>query len=136
MKNLTKSFLLFFTIFSSVIFLNCTVTSPDYTQYRSGLKSQIQDMINVLNAGHYKKFMSNYVSPTYTSSMGGVDAALLRFDNSKQQALYKALTVARNTEPLYEQNSKTMTYLSSTLSRPVVFKLQNGKWYLTEDWFQ
>lgn len=136
MKNLTKSVLLFITIFTALNFLNCSGTSPDYTKYQSRLKIQIQDMMNVLNAGHYKEFMSDYVSPTYISSMGGVDAAMLNFDNSKQQALYKALTIARNTEPLYEENSKTMTYISTTLSRPIVFKLQNGKWYLTEDLFR
>ena len=136
MKQSSKLSLLFITVFSSVIIFNCTGTSPEYNKYQSSLKTQIQTMINVLNAGHYNEFMSNYVSPTYISSMGGVDAALLSFDNSKQQALNKALTIARDTEPLYEANSNVMTYISTALPRPVVFKLQNGKWYLTDDLFR
>ncbi|MDQ3193736.1 MAG: hypothetical protein M3P82_01925 [Bacteroidota bacterium] len=135
MKQPVRSFLLFITILSSVIFSNCTGTSPEYSRYQSLLKNQIQEMANVLNAGHYKEFMTNYVSPSYISTMGGVDAALLNFDNSKQQSLYRALNAARNIEPLYEANSKTMTYISSDLSRPIVFRLQGGKWYLTDDMF-
>ena len=136
MKQTTRLLLLLTSIFSAAILYSCSGTSPEYTGYSDQLKDQIQAMKTVLNAGHYKEFMSNYVSPAYISSQGGVDAALLKFDNSKQQALYKALTVARNVTPLYNSSGKTMTYSTTTLPMPIVFKMEGSKWYLTSDWFQ
>ncbi len=136
MKNTTRSFLLSATLLLSTILFSCGGASPDYMVYQNKVNSQMLDMINVLNAGHYNQFLSSYASPAYINSMGGVDKALLQFGNARQQALYKALKSAANITPLYDDKAKTLTYISTNLPKPVTFKLVNGTWYLTDDWFK
>lgn len=110
-------------------------TSPELSNYKSELKIQIQDMTNMLFGGNYSQFMSTYVDPSYINSEGGVDAAMLEFSNAEQQMLYKDLKVAKNISPLYNASSKQLTYVNELMSKPIAFKLKNGKWYMEGDWF-
>ncbi|MBS1517828.1 MAG: hypothetical protein JSS91_07055 [Bacteroidetes bacterium] len=123
------------TLFS-VICISCSGASPELVQYRSELKDQMQEMINVLNGAHYTEFMENYVEPSYITKAGGLDQAMLQFGNTKQNQIRKALQAARNIEPLFNQNKKVMTYVGNALPIPLTFKQISGKWYLTGDWFE
>lgn len=137
MKFQKKIFSLTFILsFSIAILYSCSGTSPEYRTYENALKLQIQEMTNVLNAAHYNEFMSKYVDPAYVAKEGGVDQALLQFDNKKQQRLYSDLKLARNTSPLYDDKTREMTYISESLSKAITFKLVDGKWYMTGDWFR
>lgn len=118
------------------IIYGCSGVSPDYRKYQDQLRIQIREMSNTLDAGHNAEFLSKYADPSYIKSMGGVDAALLQFSNKRQQALYTALKVARNVEPLYNEKSKTMTYITDGMPQPVTFKMVDNQWYLTSDWFR
>ncbi len=131
-----KQLLFLISVFAISLLAGCSGTSPEYSSYQNNLKIQIREMENVLNAGHYREFLSTYVDPGYINSVGGVDAALLQFGNARQQAVHGALRVARNMMPLYNDKSKTMTYTSTSLPLPVVFKQQGGKWYLQSDYFK
>jgi hypothetical protein len=114
----------------------CSGTSPEYSQYRSDLKYQMQDMINVLNAGHNTEFMEKYVDPSYVQKMGGINKALIPFSADRARALQSALRVAKNVEPTYEPGGKQMSYFSDNLIVPIVFKQKSGKWYLQDDWLK
>lgn len=121
----------------SIIFYSCSGSvSPDYRTYENLLKNQMQTMRNVLNGAHYNQFVSQYVDPSYVSRVGGVDKVLLQFGSRQQTQMYNALSVARNISPLYNESKKEMTYVSEALINPLVFKLINGKWYLSGDWFK
>jgi len=121
----------------SISFLyGCSGASPEYRTYETLLRNQMQEMTNVLNAGHYNEFMSTYVDPSYLTKEGGVDQALLQFGNKKQQQLYKDLKIAKNITPLYNEKTKEMTYMNETLVKPIAFKLINGKWMMEGDWFK
>lgn len=124
------------TISVIAIFSGCSGTSPEYSQYRSDLKYQMQDMINVLNAGHNSEFMEKFVDPTYVQKMGGLNKALIPFSADRARALQSALRVAKNVEPTYEPGGKQMSYFSDNLIVPIVFKQKNGKWYLQDDWLK
>lgn len=134
--TIRKKFFLPIAFLLAAVIYNCSGTSPEYREYQDALKIQIREMENVLNAGHNREFLANYVDPNYISSMGGVDAALLQFGNTRQQAVYGALKIARNMMPLYNEKSKTMTYTGTALPIPVVFKQMSGKWYLQSDYFK
>lgn len=124
-------------ILSSLAFIYaCAGASPEYQRYQNQLNVQMQDMINVLNAGHYNQFIQTYVEPSYIQSRGGADKTLLQFDNKRQQALYKALTMAKGIQPLYNTESNEMTYIGERLTKPIVFKRINGKWYLESDYLK
>lgn len=137
MKLINKSFFHIIFILSTSISFNCTGAglSPEYGTYKNTLKNQMQEMSNVLFAGHYSEFMSKYVNPKYITSEGGVDKALLQFDNAEQQLLYRSLKIAQNVTPTYDDNTKTMLYMLS-IAEPLAFTLINGKWYLDGDWFK
>ncbi len=122
-------------LFSLLILFGCSA-SPDYGKYQSQVSSQMQSMINVLNAGHAREFMSTYVNPSYINSMGGLDQAMLQFDNAKQQRLNLSLSFARNIPPIYDEQSRTLTYISNDLAKPLLFKLIGTKWYMDGDWFR
>lgn len=127
----------FAIFFLSVIFYSCSGSvSPDYRNYESQLKNQMQTMRNVLNGAHYNEFIAGYVDPAYVSKVGGVDQVLLQFKNKQQTEMYNALSIARNVTPLYNDSKKEMTYVSDALKNPLVFKLIGGKWYLLGDWFK
>lgn len=69
--NYFKSTIFTVLAISILAFLSgCSGTSPEYSQYRSDLKYQMQDMINVLNVGHNTEFMEKYVDPSYLQRMG------------------------------------------------------------------
>ncbi|MDQ3021486.1 MAG: hypothetical protein M3R36_13090 [Bacteroidota bacterium] len=137
MKLTTKSFLFLISIFSTVILIGCAGggLSPEYSTYEKTVRNQMQEMSNVLFAGHNSEFMSKYVDPSYISSMGGLDKALLQFSNSEQQLLYRVLKIAQNVTPFYDENTKTLTYTAS-IAKPLAFTLKNGKWYMQGDWFR
>lgn len=118
------------------VFSGCSGTSPEYSQYRSDLKYQMQDMINVLNAGHNSEFMEKYVDPSYVQKMGGINQAMIPFSADRARALQGALKIAKNVQPTYEPNGKQMTYFSDNLIVPIVFKQKNGKWFLQDDWLK
>lgn len=130
-----NSILFSVAIFLTVIIIGCSA-SPELGNYNQIVKDQMHDMMNVLNAGHYREFMATYVSPAYVSSMGGVDAALLQFGNAKQQALYNSLRIARNITPFYDKKTKTLSYVTDALPKPLAFKQEAGKWFLAGDWFR
>lgn len=134
MKPIIRFFLPSIVIVLSIVLTGCS-SSPEYGKYQYELSGQIQDMMNVLNSGHYSEFMSTYVSPSYINSKGGVNAALLYFDTKKQKELLNSLRTARNIPPVYNEEAKTMTYISTNLSKPLTFKMENGKWYITGEWF-
>jgi hypothetical protein len=123
-------------VMALLLFSGCSGTSPELGQYKMDLKNQMQEMINVLNAGHRSEFMSTYVDPTYVTKMGGVDAAVRQFTDSRSRALQGALRVAKNIQPTYDESSKQLTYFSNELQVPIVFKNKGGKWYLQDDWFK
>ena len=137
MKTLFAKPLLTIIILTAIAFIYaCSGASPEYRTYENKLRDQMQEMINVLNAAHYNEFMSTYADPSYISSMGGVDKALLEFGNKEQQQLIRDLKVSKNITPLYSEKNKEMTYISELLKVPVVFKMKNNKWYLQGDWFR
>lgn len=130
-----NSFLFSLFILLAAIMIGCSA-SPELGDYNQVVKDQMHEMMNVLNAGHYREFMGTYVSPAYVKSMGGVDAALLQFGNTRQQALYNALRVARNITPFYDKKTQTLTYVNDAIPIPLAFKKESGKWYLQGDWFK
>lgn len=131
-----KALIISFIFVSSSLMWNCSGASPELSQYRNALKTQMQTMVNTLNGGHYNQFMQNYVEPSYISKVGGLDQALIQFDNKKQKEVYAMLQIAKNIEPMYSSKSKLMTYFDNAMPIPVTFKMVNGKWYLTGDMFQ
>ena len=123
-------------ILTSVIIIGCSgAVSPQFGTYKSQISNQMQDMIDVLFAGHYSEFMSTYVSPSYISKVGGVDKAVMRFDNAEQQRLSAALKIAKNVTPFYDESKNEMSYVANALPKPITFKLISGKWYMLGDWF-
>lgn len=122
--------------FLSLILSGCSGTSPEYSKYKSDLNYQMQDMINVLNAGHRNEFLSKYVDPSYLQRMGGVDAALVQFTDKRARALQTALKVAKQIQPTYDEAAKQVSYFSQELVNPIVFKQKGGKWYLQDDWLK
>ncbi|MEO8447439.1 MAG: hypothetical protein ABI528_08085, partial [bacterium] len=68
--------------------------------------------------------------------MGGVDAVLLEFGNTRQQEIIKSLKLAKNITPIYNEENNSMTYFSETMTRPLVFKQVGGKWYMQGDWIR
>lgn len=137
MKLRRNLYLTLFIISISIPFLyGCSGASPEYRTYQNLLRNQMQDMINVLNAGHYNEFMNTYVEPAYLTKEGGVDKALLKFDNKEQQQLYIDLKNAKNVSPLYDEKTKEMTYIGENLVNPITFRFNNGKWYMEGSWFK
>jgi hypothetical protein len=98
--------------------------------------TQMQQMNVVLFAGHYSEFMSTYVNPSYIKSMGGVEQALLQFDNDEQQRLYADLKIAQTITPFYDPDKNELVYTGTILPKAIVFKQINGKWYMQGDWFK
>ncbi|MBK9331226.1 MAG: hypothetical protein IPM96_02215 [Ignavibacteria bacterium] len=131
-----KALIISVLIFSSSSIWNCSGASPELSEYRNALKIQMQTMLNTLNGAHYSQFMQNYVEPSYISKVGGLDQAVIQFDNKKQKEVYTMLQFAKNIEPLYSSKSKLMTYIDNSMPIPVTFRMVNGKWYLTGDMFQ
>ncbi|MBK8982603.1 MAG: hypothetical protein IPM38_09865 [Ignavibacteria bacterium] len=131
-----KALFILVLIISSSLLWNCSGASPELSEYRNALKIQMQTMLNTLNGGHYSQFMQDYVEPSYISKLGGLDQAVVQFDNQKQKEVYAKLQIAKNIEPLYSSKSKLMTYIDNSMPIPVTFKMVNGKWYLTGDMFQ
>lgn len=127
-------------IFMSAIlalFAGCSGgVSPEFSGYKADLKVQIQEMTNVLFGGLNSQFLSTYVDPSYITSEGGVDKAMLNFNNSEQQKLYKDLKIAKNISPLYNSSKKELTYINDVMIKPITFRLINGKWYMMGDWFK
>jgi len=135
--NYFKSTIFTVLAISILAFLSgCSGTSPEYSQYRSDLKYQMQDMVNVLNVGHNSEFMEKYVDPSYVQKMGGINQALIPFSADRARALQGALKIAKNVQPTYEPGGKQMSYFSDNLIVPIVFKQKNGKWYLQDDWLK
>ena len=132
-KNLLVSL---FAALIVVVFYGCSGTSPEYSQYRSDLDNQMQEMINVLFGGHNTEFMEKYVDPSYIQKMGGMNSAMIPFTNDRARALQAALRVAKQTEPTYNPAGKQMSYFGTGLPVPIVFKMKNGKWYLQDDWLK
>lgn len=127
-----------FLLFTVIVHLSgCSGSvSPELGQYKQDLKYHMQEMINVLNAGHRTEFMEKYVDPAYVSKMGGVSAAVTQFTDRRSQALQAALRVAKNVQPTYDAANKQMTYFNELLQIPIVFKMKDGKWYLQDDYFR
>ena len=122
MQN-SKKFFSFISILSTVIIIGCSGSvSPEYGNYKMTLRNQMQDMIDVLFAGHYTEFLSTYVEPSYITSMGGVNKALLQFDNAEQQRLYADLKIAQNISPFYDPDKNQMVYQGAMILRPIAFK--------------
>jgi hypothetical protein len=90
MKVLKSIYLKVLILFTVITISGCTA-SPEMGNYTVQLRNQMQDMIDVLFGGHYGEFMETYVDPEYIKSMGGVNQALLEFDNSEQERLYADL---------------------------------------------
>jgi hypothetical protein len=137
MKLYLKSFFCLISILSFAILSGCAggSMSPEYGNYRSQVNAQMQEMSNVLFAGHAYEFMQTYVDPKYIASQGGIDKAMLQFGNAQQQLLFRVLRVAQNITPFYDENSKTLSYTLS-ISEPLRFTLINGKWYMDGNWFK
>jgi hypothetical protein len=134
---LVKKVFSFLAITSTVILLGCSgAVSPDFGKYKMALSNQMQDMTDVLFAGHYTEFLSKYVDPSYIKSMGGVDQALLEFDNTEQQRLYADLKIAKNITPFYDPDVNQMVYQGPLLRKPIAFVQKSGKWYMMGDWFR
>ena len=123
-------------ILSAMIIYSCTGTSPQYRSNSVALDAQMQEMLLTLNSGRNADFISNYVNPSYVTSMGGVDAVLLEFGNTRQQDLIKSLKLAKNISPIFNEENKSMTYVSETMTKPLVFKQVGGNWYLQGDWIR
>jgi hypothetical protein len=132
-KNLLHS--VFAILFFALIY-GCSGTSPEYSQYRSDLDNQMQEMINVLFGGHNTEFMEKYVDPSYIQKMGGLNQAMIPFTNDRARALQAALRIAKQTEPTYTPAGKQMSYFGTGLPVPIVFKQKSGKWYLQDDWLK
>ena len=96
----------------------------------------MQDMVDVLFAGHYIEFIQTYVDPAYVKSMGGADKVLQQFDNAEQSRLYADLKIAQNITPFYDPNKNQMVYQTPLLLRPIAFKQIGTKWYMEGDWFR
>lgn len=140
MNSNTEIKILFFaSIFAAVIYYSACAgsggTSPEYRTYQNQVDAQMQEMSNVLFAGHASEFMSTYVNPKYIQEMGGLDRALLQFSNAQQQLLFRSLRVAQNITPFYDDNSKSLTYTLS-IAEPLRFTLINNKWYMDGNWFK
>jgi len=133
--KLVKKIHLYAAVIFSVIIIGCTA-SPELGNYKMQMITQMQQMENVLFAGHYNQFMSTYVDPSYLKSMGGVDQALLQFDNSEQQRLYADLKIAQNMTPFYDPDKKQLVYSGTVLLKPIAFKQIGTKWYMEGDWFR
>ncbi len=137
MKQVGKKLYLYLIIISATMMMGCSgAVSPDFSKYKMALSNQMQDMLDVLFAGHYNQFMSTYVDPAYIKSMGGVDKALLQFDNSEQQRLYADLKLAKNITPFYDPDVNQMVYQGPLLLKPIAFVQKSGKWYMMGDWFK
>jgi len=137
MKLTPKKFFSFIAIITTVIIIGCSGSvSPEYGNYKMALRTQMQDMVDVLFAGHYSEFMTKYVDPSYISSMGGVNKALLQFDNAEQSRLYADLKLAQNISPFYDPDKNQMVYQGAMILRPIAFKQIGGKWYMEGDWFR
>lgn len=135
-QKYTKFFSTIF-ILSAVIIIGCSGSvSPEFGNYKIQLRNQMQDMLDVLFAGHYGEFMSSFVDPSYINKMGGVNQALLQFDNAEQQRLYADLKIAQNITPFYDPDKNQMMYSGAVLLKPITFKLISGKWYMLGDWFR
>jgi hypothetical protein len=135
MNSVKKYLLKAKVIFLAAIITGCTA-SPELGNYKMQMITQMQQMNVVLFAGHYNEFMSTYVNPSYIKSMGGVEQALLQFDNDEQQRLYADLKIAQNITPFYDPDKNELVYTGTILPKAIVFKQINGKWYMQGDWFK
>ncbi len=136
MKHLVKVPFAILIISILAVVSGCSGTSPEYSQYRSDLDNQMQEMINVLFGGHNTEFMEKYVDPSYIQKMGGMNSAMIPFTNDRARALQAALRIAKQTEPTYNPAGKQMSYFGTGLPVPIVFKMKSGKWYLQDDWLK
>ena len=132
LKSVYLKVLILFTVFT---ISGCTA-SPELGNYTVQLRNQMQDMIDVLFGGHYGEFMETYVDPAYIKNMGGVNQALLEFDNSEQERLYADLKLCKNITPFYDEDVKELVYTSSVMQQPITFKQIGTKWYMMGDWFK
>jgi hypothetical protein len=135
MKVLKSIYLKVLILFTVITISGCTA-SPEMGNYTVQLRNQMQDMIDVLFGGHYGEFMETYVDPEYIKSMGGVNQALLEFDNSEQERLYADLKLCKNITPFYNESKKELTYTSTVMQQPITFKQIGTKWYMEGYWFK
>jgi len=134
MKVIKSIYLKVLILFTVITISGCTA-SPEMGNYTVQLRNQMQDMIDVLFGGHYGEFMETYVDPEYIKSMGGVNQALLEFDNSEQERLYADLKLCKNITPFYNESKKELTYTSTVMQQPITFKQIGTKWYMEGYWF-
>ncbi|MBP9192469.1 MAG: hypothetical protein KBF96_07950 [Ignavibacteria bacterium] len=135
MKVIKSIYLKVLILFTVITISGCTA-SPEMGNYTVQLRNQMQDMIDVLFGGHYGEFMETYVDPEYIKSMGGVNQALLEFDNSEQERLYADLKLCKNITPFYNESKKELTYTSTVMQQPITFKQIGTKWYMEGYWFK
>ena len=135
MKVIKSIYLKVLILFTVITISGCTA-SPELGNYTVQLRNQMQDMIDVLFGGHYGEFMETYVDPEYIKSMGGVNQALLEFDNSEQERLYADLKLCKNITPFYNESKKELTYTSTVMQQPITFKQIGTKWYMEGYWFK
>jgi hypothetical protein len=135
MKVLKSIYLKVLILFTVITISGCTA-SPEMGNYTVQLRNQMQDMIDVLFGGHYGEFMETYVDPEYIKSMGGVNQALLEFDNSEQERLYADLKLMQKYYPFYNESKKELTYTSTVMQQPITFKQIGTKWYMEGYWFK
>jgi len=133
--KLFKKIHFFIAILFTAVIVGCTA-SPELGNYKMQMITQMQQMNDVLFAGHYSQFMSTYVDPAYIKSQGGVQQALLQFDNAEQERLYADLKVAQNITPFYDPDKNQLVYSSTILPKPIAFKKIGTKWYMEGDWFR
>ncbi|HQY19839.1 MAG TPA: hypothetical protein PK294_03345 [Ignavibacteria bacterium] len=131
-----KLILISFLILTSFTFYNCSGYTPEFSNNRTKLNSQLQTMINVLNGAHYSQFIQEYVDPGYISKAGGLDQVVLSFNNEKQRQIFAALKAAQNIDPVSNSKGTVMTYSGGALPVAVMFRQVNNKWYLTGDWLE
>ncbi len=131
-----KYFFPAYVFLAIIISSGCGSSSSELEQYTTSVWSQMQTMMDVLNQGLYDKFMQNYVDPSYLTSKGGLDQSVMLFDKEEQIALYNALRISKNIQPLYNKSKSELVFISPALTKPVIFRQITGKWYLTGDWFQ
>ncbi|MFZ1322283.1 MAG: hypothetical protein WAT71_12075 [Ignavibacteria bacterium] len=140
MKNIKficlKLFFISFLIFTTITFYNCSGYTPEFSNNRTKLNTQLQTMINVLNGAHYSQFIQEYVDPGYISKAGGLDQVMLSFNNEKQRQIFAALKAAQNIDPVSNSKGTVMTYSGGALPVAVMFRQVNNKWYLTGDWLE
>ena len=105
--KLVKKIHLYISVIFTVIIIGCTA-SPELGNYKMQMMTQMQQMNDVLFAGHYSEFMSTYVDPSYIKSQGGVEQALLQFDNTEQERLYADLKIAQNITPFYDPDKNQL----------------------------